>query len=258
MAFRSLARTLLLALPLVLLGACSSSSAEKTADATDPCTRLDLSMPTQATVKAYADAASALRTDLGAIEDRVFHVCDAMNAALALARPRNTYDACATFRARVETARTAGAQIALQLDASCTVDSSAGDQCASMCPAETCTATDCSEIAPCHDACNAVAVAGVACTVDTTPVLSAADDDLTNAITANASEWGTLESLIAQIQATAQEIGPPLLDYAKTADVIGKDEQDCYENALGNLGVALISLDAATDGLASLPPVAAH
>ena len=212
-------------------------------------------MPGQATVEAYADATTALRSDLGAIEDRVFHVCDAMNAALMLARPRNTYDACATFRARVDAARTAGAQAALQLDANCSVDSAAGDQCASMCPAESCSSTDCTESMPCHDACNTVAIAGVACTVATTLVSSNLDDDLASAITANASEWGTLESLIAQIQSSAIALGPPLLDYAKTADVIGKDEQDCYENALGNLGVALISLDAASDGLAALPPV---
>ena len=157
-------------------------------------------MPGQATVEAYADATTALRSDLGAIEDRVFHVCDAMNAALMLARPRNTYDACATFRARVDAARTAGAQAALQLDANCSVDSAAGDQCASMCPAESCSSTDCTESMPCHDACNTVAIAGVACTVATTLVSSNLDDDLASAITANASEWGTLESLIAQIQ----------------------------------------------------------
>jgi hypothetical protein len=48
-----------------------------------------------------------------------------------------------------------------------------------------------------------------------------------------------------------------MLAYAQTAKIIGKDEQDCYEDALGNLGVALISFDASHDGLASLSPAVA-
>jgi len=64
--------------------------------------------------------------------------------------------------------------------------------------------------------------------------------------------------LVAELGPTVTEIGPPMLAYAQTADVIGKDEQDCYENALGDLGVALISFDASRDGLASLPPVFAQ
>jgi hypothetical protein len=90
---------------------------------------------------------------------------------------------------------------------------------------------------------------------DTLAVTSDVDAELGNAISQNASEWGTLDSLVAGLEATVTQIGPPLLAYAQTADVIGKDEQDCYEGALGNLGVALISFDASRDGLASLPSV---
>lgn len=240
-----LARPLALAAS-VLLPACSSGANGSSASA-DPCTALDLTSPEQATVKAYADAASALRSSLGAIEDRVFHVCDAMNATLALARPRNTYDACSTFRARVDAERTAGASIALQLDASCMVDSTAGDRCSSLCQPGA---------VPCQSACDAVAEAGVVCSVNTTPVLSGVDDALSAAIAANATEWGSLESTTAELEATVTGLGPPLLDYAQTADVISKPEQDCYQGALANLGVALISFDASRDGLAALPKVA--
>jgi hypothetical protein len=243
----------MVAIALVLLAACSSSGAQPPAG--DPCTKLDLSLLGQATVKAYAEAAAALRSKLGEIENRVFSVCDAMNATLALGRPRNTYDACATFRARVNEARDAGAEIALQISASCTADSAAGDGCEDKCQLDSCTSAECPESAPCRDACGAVAEAGVECTADTVAVTSSVDAELGNAIAQNADEWGTLESLVAELEATVTEIGPPLLAYAQTADIIGKDEQDCYEDALGNLGVALISFDASRDGLASLAPV---
>ncbi|HEX3596923.1 MAG TPA: hypothetical protein VHU80_17560, partial [Polyangiaceae bacterium] len=109
------ARTLAVAIALVLFAACSSDSGTG-----DPCSKLDVSSIGQATVKAYAEAAAALRSKLGEIEDRVFHVCDAMNETLALGRPRNTYDACGAFRARVNRALDAGAEIALQISPSCT------------------------------------------------------------------------------------------------------------------------------------------
>ncbi len=213
-------------------------------------------MPGQATVKAYAEAAAALRSNLGEIEGRVFYACDAMNATLALARPRNTYDACGTFRARVDEARQAGAEIALQISPSCTVDSVAGDSCAGLCQFESCSSADCPESAPCRGACEAVAEAGAECTATTVVVTSNVDAELGNAISQSAQEWGTLESLVEELQPTVTEIGPPMLAYAQTADIIGADEQDCYQNSLGNLGVALISFDAARDGLASLLPVA--
>jgi hypothetical protein len=178
-----------------------------------------------------------------------------MNALLGLPRPRNTYQACATFRAHVEEARAAGAQITLHVDNHCTVDGAARDRCQETCQLENCDAATCPESAPCRDACDAVAEAGVQCTTDTVAVTSNVDAELEGAITLNASEWGTLESLVTELQATVTELGPPLLAYSQTADVIGKDEQDCYQNALGDLGVALISFDAARDGLASLAPV---
>jgi hypothetical protein len=209
----------------------------------------------QATVGAYAEAAAALRSKLDEIEGRVFAVCDAMNATLALGRPNNTYDACGTFRARVDEARAAGAEISLQISASCTVDSAVRDSCEEKCQLESCTSAECPESAPCRDACAAVAEAGVQCTADTVAVTSNVGAELGDAISLKAGEWGTLESLVAELEATVTEIGPPLLAYAQTADVIGKDEQDCYEDALGNLGVALISFDASRDGLASLQPV---
>jgi len=255
MPARHAARAAAFAIPLLLFTGCSSGTGAS-ASASDPCSRLDLSAAGQPTVKAYAEATTALRAHLGSIENRVFHLCDALNAALALARPRNTYQACGTFRARVEAARAAGAQIALEINATCAVDTAAGDACAGSCQFETCSSAECSERVPCQNACSAVAAAGVTCTADTTPELSDLDPELTNAIAAYAGEWGTLESLLAQIQTTVQQLGPPLLDYAQTADVIGKDEQDCYENSLGDLGVALISFDAARDGLASLSPIA--
>ena len=83
------------AVALVLLAACSSDSGSG-----DPCSKLDLSSIGQATVKAYAEAAEALRSRFDGIEGRVFHACDAMNATLALERPRNTYDAWGMFRKR--------------------------------------------------------------------------------------------------------------------------------------------------------------
>jgi len=209
----------------------------------------------QATVEAYAEAAAALRSKFDGIEGRVFHTCDAMNAALALGRPRNTYAACGTFRARVNEARDAGAEIALQISPSCTVNGAVRDRCEDKCQLESCASAECPESTPCRDACGAVAEAGVECTADTVAVTSDVDPELGNAISLNAGEWGTLESLVAELEVTITEIGPPMLAYAQTADVIGKDEQDCYEDALGNVGVALISFDASRDGLASLPPV---
>jgi hypothetical protein len=247
------ARTLAAATALVLLTACSSDSGAQNAG--DPCRRLDLSLIGQATVNAYAEAAAGLRSKFGEIEDRVFYACDAMNTTLALGRPRNTYDACATFRARVNEARDAGAQITLQISASCTVDSAARDGCEDKCQLESCASAVCPESAPCRDACGAVAEAGVQCSADTVAVTSDLDAELGNAILQNAGEWGTLDSLVAELEPTVTEIGPPLLAYAQTADVIGTDEQDCYENSLGDLGVALISFDASRDGLASLPSV---
>jgi len=240
---------------LFFLAGCSSGRSSAPA-ASDPCARLDLSVAGEPTVKAYGEAASALRTSLGAIENRVFHACDAMNAMLALARPRNTYDACGTFRARVNEARAGGAQIALRINESCSADTAEGGSCADSCQLERCSTEECAERGPCQSACDAVATAGVTCSVATTPELENLDNELAAAITANAGEWGTLESLVSHIETTVTELGPPLLDYAQTADVIGKDEQDCYENALGNLGVALISLDASRDGLAALPAAA--
>jgi hypothetical protein len=244
------ARTPAVAVALVLLAACSSDSR-----AGDPCSKLDLSSIGQATVKAYAEAAEALRSRFDGIEGRVFHACDAMNATLALERPRNTYDACATFRARVNEARDAGAQIALQISRSCTVDSAARDRCEEKCQLESCASAGCPESTPCRNACGAVAEAGVECTADTVAVTSDVDAELGNAISLSAGEWGTLDSLVAELEATVTEIGPPMLAYTQTADVISKDEQECYENALGKLGVALISFDASRDGLASLPSV---
>jgi hypothetical protein len=240
------------AVTITLLVLSGSSGA---GNAGDPCSRLDISWLAQATVKAYAEAAAALRSKLGDIEARVFHTCDAMNTALALRRPRNTYEACGTFRARVNEARYQGAEIALQISASCTVDSAAGGRCEDKCQLESCTSAECLESAPCRDACGAVAEAGVACTADTVAVTSNVDAELGAAISQNAAEWGTLDSLVAELESTVTEIGPPILAYAQTADVIGKDEQDCYEDALGNLGVALISFDASRDGLASLAPM---
>jgi hypothetical protein len=245
-------RTLALTIAFVPLAACSSAAQAPA----DPCSKLDLSQPGQATVKAYAEAATALRSKLGEIEGRVFYACDAMNAALALARPRNTYDACGTFRARVNQARDAGGEVALQISPTCMVDSAADDQCADKCQFDSCTSADCPESAPCRSACDAVGEAGAQCTADTVVVASNIDAALQNAVSQNATEWGTLESLVAELEPTVTEIGPPLLAYAQTADIIGKDEQDCYENSLGDLGVALVSFDAARDGLASLLPVA--
>jgi hypothetical protein len=250
------ARTLAAALALVLLTACSGNSdAQNTGD---PCSRLDLSLIGQATVNAYAEAAVGLRSTFGDIENRVFHICDTMNTTLALARPRNTYEACGTFRTRVNEAQAAGAEITLQINATCTVDSAARDSCENKCQLGSCASAVCPESAPCSDACDAVGEAGVQCSADTVAVTSNVDAELGNAISQNASEWGTLESLVAELGPTVTEIGPPMLAYAQTADVIGKDEQDCYENALGDLGVALISFDASRDGLASLPPVFAQ
>jgi hypothetical protein len=245
------ARTLAIAMALVLFAACGSDSRAPG----DPCSRLDLSSIGQATIEAYAEAAAALRSKFGEIEGRVAHACDAMNATLALGRAKNTYDACATFRARVDEARGAGAEIALQISPSCTVDGAVRDRCEDKCQLESCTSADCPESTPCRDACGAVAEAGVECTADAVAVTKDVDAELRNAILQHAGEWGTLESLVAELEATVTEIGPPMLAYAQTADVIGKDEQDCYEDALGNLGVALISFDASRDGLASLPPV---
>jgi hypothetical protein len=224
-----------IAITLVLLNACSGHSSAQSAG--DPCSRLDLSLLGQATVKAYSEAAAALRSRFDEIESRVFSACDGMNATLALARPNNTYQACGTFRAHVNEARDAGAEISLQVSASCTVDSAARARCEDKCQLESCTSAECPESAPCRDACGAVAEAGVECTADTAP------------------EWGTLVSLVAELEPTVTELGPPILAYAQTADVIGKDEQDCYQDALGNLGVVLISFDASRDGLASLPSV---
>jgi len=209
----------------------------------------------QATVKAYAEAAAALRSKFDDIEGQVFAACDEMNRTLALERPNNTYQACGSFRARVNAARDAGAEITLRIMASCAVDGAARDRCQDKCQLESCASADCPESAPCRDACGAVAEAGVECKADTVAATSGVDAQLGDAISQNASEWGTLDSLVAQLQATVTELGQPLLAYAQTADVIGKDEQDCYEDALGNLGVALISFDASRDGLASLPPV---
>jgi len=244
------ARTLAVAVALVPFVACSSDSG-----AGDPCSRLDLSLIGQATVKAYAEAAAALRSKFGEIEGRVFHACDAMNTTLALGRPGNTYEACGTFRARVNEARDAGAHIALQVSPSCTVDGAARNRCEDKCQLESCASAECPESAPCRDACSALGEAGVECTAETVAVTSDVDAELGNAISRNAGEWGTLDSLVAALEPTVTEIGPPMLAYAQTADVIGKDEQDCYEEALGNLGVALISFDASRDGLASLPSV---
>ncbi len=252
MRLRLVAPTLAATVALVPLAACSSSSGQS-ADTTDPCSGLDLSLSSQATVKAYAEAASSLRSHLADIENRVYAVCDAMNLALALTRPRNTYDACDTFGARVTQAQAAGADISLQLDASCTVDSASGASCAEICPAASCSPTDCPDSVPCNSACTAVAAAGVACTTTTVPMLTNVDAALQSAITANADEWGTLQSLVSQIEPTVTQIGPPILAYAQVANIITKDEQDCYQNALGNLGVALISFDASRDGLAWLP-----
>jgi hypothetical protein len=220
----------------------------------DPCGRLDLSLLGQATVKAYSEAAATLRSEFDEIESRVFSACDGMNATLALARPNNTYEACGSFRARVNEARDAGAEITLQVSTSCTVDSAARARCEDKCQLDSCTSAECPESAPCRDACAAVAEAGVECTADTVAVTNDVDAELGNAISLNAGEWGTLESLVAELQATVTEIGPPMLAYSQAADVIGKDEQDCYQDALGNLGVALISFDASRDGLASLSP----
>ncbi|HEY3668534.1 MAG TPA: hypothetical protein VGL19_21185 [Polyangiaceae bacterium] len=236
-----------------MLTACSGHSSSQSAG--DPCSRLDLSLLGQATVKAYSEAAATLRSKFDEIESRVFSACDGMNTTLALARPNNTYGACGSFRARVNEARDAGAEIALQVSASCTVDGVARARCEDKCQLESCTSAECPDSAPCRDACGAVAEAGVECTADTVALTSVVDAELAAAISQNASEWGTLDSLVAELEPTVTEIGPPLLAYAQTADVIGKDEQDCYQDALGNLGVALISFDASRDGLASLPSV---
>jgi hypothetical protein len=253
MRARLAARSLAIASALTALAACSGHSGAQSGG--DPCSRLDLSSIGQATVKAYAEAATGLRSKLDEIESRVFHACDAMNATLALARPRNTYDACRSFRGRVDEARDAGAEISLQISASCSLDSAARASCEQKCQLDSCAFAECPESAPCRDACAAVAEAGVACSADTVPVTSDVDAELGDAISQSAAEWGTLDSLVAELQPTVTEIGPPLLDYAQTADIIGIDEQDCYQDALGDLGVALISLDASRDGLASLPPV---
>jgi len=241
------------ALALILPTACSRD--RRAAPAGDPCSRLDLSLLDQATVGAYAEAAAGLRARLAEIEGRVFHACDGMNAQLALPRPRNTYDACATFRAHVDEARATGAQISLQVSRSCTIDGAARDRCQATCQLDGCNAAACPDRAPCRDACAAVAEADVQCSTETVAVTNDVDAELEDAITLNADEWGALESLVAELQPTVTELGPPLLAYSQTADVIGKDEQDCYQNALGDLGVALISFDAARDGLASLPPL---
>lgn len=243
----------IIALALMLPAACSHD--RRAAPAGDPCRRLDLSLLDQATVAAYAEAAAALRTRFAEIEGRVFYACDGMNALLGLARPRNTYQACATFRARVDEARAAGAQVSLQISASCALDSAAGDRCQETCRLENRDAAACPDRAPCRDACDAVAEAFVQCSTETVAVSNNLEAQLEEAITQNANEWGTLARLVAELQATVTELGPPLLAYSQTADVIGKDEQDCYQNALGDLAVALISFDAARDGLASLPAV---
>jgi hypothetical protein len=209
----------------------------------------------QATVKAYSEAAAALRSRFDEIESRVFAACDGMNRTLALARPNNTYGACGSFRAHVNEARDAGAEISLQVSASCAVDSAARASCEGKCQLESCTSADCPASAPCRDACAAVAEAGVECDADTVASTSNVDAELGDAISQNASEWGTLDSLVAALQPTVTELGAPLLAYAQTADVIGKDEQDCYQDTLGNWGVVLISFDASRDGLASLPSV---
>lgn len=250
---RGALRSLVLAILFVLPAACSRE--RRATPAGDPCSRLDLSLLDQATVGAYAEAAADLRTRLAEIEGRVFYACDGMNALLGLPRPRNTYQACATFRARVDEARAAGAEISLQVSASCALDGAAGDRCQETCQLESCAAATCPDSAPCRDACAAVAESFVQCTTDTVALTSNVDAELGSAITQNANEWGTLARLVAELQATVTDLGPPLLAYAQTADVIGKDEQDCYQNALGDLGVALISFDAARDGLASLPAV---
>ena len=94
-------------------GGASGSNADGPSDANveagdgsgDGCAALDVAIPAQAALAAYAVAANQLQARARSVEGKFLAVCNAINADLNLDTTRvSTTEACAVLRARVDAA----------------------------------------------------------------------------------------------------------------------------------------------------------
>lgn len=145
-SFRSLAgSSLLLFVALGVAPACGSADDGSGAPAS--CSGLDTKQRAQATLRAYAEAVTALRSRALDVEAKFLSTCNAINADLGLDTSKTTAaDACAVLNQRVKLAAQQGVVITPKFEFNCHVDLDAQAKCEGSCQAS----ADCDVMASCR------------------------------------------------------------------------------------------------------------
>jgi len=124
----------LLGLSLVPLG-CSTEDDGSGAPAS--CSGLEAQVRAQATLRAYAEAVTALRTRALEVEAKFLSVCNAMNEDLGLDSSKKTAaEACGILQQRVEAAADAGVSVEVAIEFNCRADISVQADCEASCQVE--------------------------------------------------------------------------------------------------------------------------
>src|SRR6187551_124083 len=127
------------AIGLLALAAGAGCSATDGTGTPTSCTGLDVNVSAQATVKAFGQAASALKDAALDVEAKWLSTCNAINADLGEDTSKNTAaEACAVLNARVKKALNAGAQLTLAVKSECHADVSVQGDCQAKCKLPSC------------------------------------------------------------------------------------------------------------------------
>ena len=122
----------LLLFAAVPLAACSSQDDGTGAPAS--CSGLDTSVRAQATLRAYAEAVTSLRTRALEVEAKFLSVCNAINADLGLDTSKTTAaEACGILKDRIDAAAKNGVTVQATIDFNCRADISVQANCEGKC-----------------------------------------------------------------------------------------------------------------------------